>query len=90
MSELILSDTYCPRCQSRVGVQWFFRAFFFVITLAATVAVGVVVLAAQGLYAALLMISVPVGAIGFIKARFCPLVVRVKDLVAEDSTRQES
>lgn len=76
MSELILSDTYCQNCRSRIGVHWFFRVVFFAVTLAATIAVGIVVLAAEGLYAALFMISVPIGAIGFIKARFCPLVVR--------------
>ena len=76
MSELILSDAYCQNCQSRVGIQWFFRITFFLVTLIATVAVGLIVLVAEGLYAALLVISVPIGAIGFIKARFCPLVVR--------------
>ncbi len=71
-------------------MQGFFRAVFFIVTLAATVAVGVIVLAAQGLYAALLMVSVPVGAIGFIKARFCPLVVRDKNPMTEESFRQGS
>ena len=76
VSELILSDAECLRCHQRIGVQWLFRAFFFVVTFAATAVTAIVVLADQGLYAALLMISVPIGAIGFIKARYSPLVVR--------------
>jgi hypothetical protein len=45
-----------------------------------------VVLIDQGLYAALLMISLPIGAIGFIKGRFCPLVVRRR----QDEARKSS
>lgn len=59
-----------------VGVHWVFRAFFFIVVLAATIAVGLVVLATQGVYAALLLISLPIGALGFVKARCCPLVVK--------------
>jgi hypothetical protein len=64
-----------PR-RSRVGVHWLFRSVFFVIILVATLLTAFVVLIDQGLYAALLMISVPIGATGFIKARFCPLVLK--------------
>ncbi len=76
VTELILSDAICPSCGQLIGVQWLFRAFFFVVILAATCVTGFVFAVDQGLYAALLMISVPIGAIGFIKARFSPLVVR--------------
>ena len=63
-----------------------FRAIFFVVILAATVVVGVVVLVDQGLYAAILMISLPIGAIGIIKARYCPLVVRNQEPDAEGTS----
>jgi hypothetical protein len=63
-----------------------FRAVFFVVILAATVSLGFVVLIDQGLYAALLMISLPIGAIGYIKARYCPLVVRKKVPGAEGTS----
>jgi hypothetical protein len=73
---MIISDVNCSACGQLVGVHWAFRAVFFVIILAVTFFTAIVVLVDQGLYAALLMFSVPIGAIGFIKARFCPLVVR--------------
>ena len=74
MSGMIISDVNCNACGQLVGVHWLFRAVFFVIILAVTSFTVIVVLVDQGLYAALLMITVPIGAIGFIKARFCPLV----------------
>jgi hypothetical protein len=87
VSALILSDTFCPSCGQLVGVQWVFKATFFLIILVATAAVGVLVLVDQGLYAAILMVSLPIGAIGFIKARYCPLVVRKQK---PDTTRASS
>lgn len=83
VSGLILSDVVCPNCGQQVGVRWVYRAIFFVVVLAATIGLGLVVLVDQGLYAALLMISLPIGAIGFIKARYCPLVIRKHEPGAE-------
>ena len=77
VSRLMLSDAYCSSCGEIVGVHWFFRAFFFVVILASTVTLGLIMLIDQGPYAALLMISLPIGAIGIIKAKFSPLVVRL-------------
>lgn len=76
MAGLIVSDVTCPQCGRQVGVHWFFRTVFFIVILLATILTVLIVLADQGLYAALLMISLPIGAIGFIKARFSPLVLR--------------
>lgn len=86
VSGLILSDVLCPNCGELVGVQRVFKAVFFLIILVATIVVGFVVLVDQGVYAALLMISLPIGAIGFIKARYCPLVVRNKNPNAEGAS----
>jgi len=86
VSGLILSDVECAGCGQLIGVQWAFKAAFFVIILVATVFTGFIVLVDQGLYAALLMITVPIGAIGFIKARYSPLVVRRKDPDAQGSS----
>jgi len=74
VSGMIVSDVNCHACGQLVGVHGIFRAVFFVIILAVTSLVAIVVLVDQGVYAALLMITVPIGAIGFIKARYCPLV----------------
>lgn len=73
VSGLIVSNVDCSSCRQLVGVHWLFRAIFFVIIFAVTIVTAVIVLADQGLYAALFMISVPIGVIGYIKARFCPL-----------------
>ena len=50
-----------------------FRVVFFVAILSVTVPSTLAVLAQQGVYAALLWVPFPIGALGFIKARFCPL-----------------
>ena len=63
-----------------------YKAIFFVVILVATIVGGVVVLIDQGLYAALLMLSLPVGAIGFIKARYCPVVIKKQQLGDERSS----
>lgn len=76
VSGLIVSNVHCPGCGQLVGVHWLFKAVFFVIILAVTLVTIVVVFADQGLYAALLMFSVPIGVIGYIKARFCPLEIK--------------
>lgn len=73
MSDLIVSNADCSSCGELIGVHWLFKAIFFVIIFAVTLVTAVIVLVDQGLYAALLMISVPIGVIGYIKARFCPL-----------------
>jgi len=49
-----------------------FFALIFVTTTLSTIAV----LAQQGLYAALIWLPFPIGAIGYVKARFCPLVTK--------------
>lgn len=76
VTELIVSDAVCEQCVQVVGVHWLFRSVFFVIIFIATLFTVAVVHVRQGFYAALLMATVPVGAIGFVKARFCPLVIR--------------
>jgi len=83
---LILSDVVCTQCGQSVGVHWLFRSVFFVIILVATLLTVFVVLIDQGIYAALLMFSVPIGAIGFIKARFCPLVLKRPEPEPQDSS----
>jgi len=67
-----------------------YKAIFFVVILVATIVVGLVVLIYQGLYAALLMVSLPIGAIGIIKARYCPLVIRRQEPGAENSSGRET
>lgn len=70
---LIASNTICSSCGSVVGVRWFWRVGFIIATLVVAVPTTVAVFAQQGIYAALLWAPFPIGAIGYLKARFCPL-----------------
>jgi hypothetical protein len=77
-----MSDVLCRVCGKRIGVHWVFRSLFSVLILLAAAGTGLIVYVDQGLYAALLFVSVPIGALGYIKARFAPLVVR-RDLTRD-------
>lgn len=75
-SELLVSDAKCPQCGSTIGVHWLFGTFFYVVIFAVAGISTVVVLARFGIFAAILWFSFPIGAIGYLKARFSPLVSR--------------
>ncbi len=59
-----------------VGVHWLFGGFFYVIIFIVAAVTTIIVLSQFGIFAAILWFSFPVGAIGFLKARFSPLVVK--------------
>ena len=71
-----MSHTVCAHCDEAIDVHWLFRGVFFIVTFVVAALTGIIVFADQGLYAAILLVSLPIGAIGYIKARFSPLVVR--------------
>ena len=77
--ELIVSDARCPACGKIVGPQWLVRFVVFLVLAAVTTVTTVIVLAQFGVYAALLWFSFPIGTLGYLKARFAPLVVRRQD-----------
>ena len=79
LSELLVSDTRCAGCGSVVGPQRLIGALFFVVTAAATAVSTLAVLAQFGLYAAIFWFSVPIGAIGYLRARLSPLISRQTD-----------
>jgi uncharacterized membrane protein len=85
VTELIFSDAICANCDHLVRVHWLFRTVFFVAIFIATLLTVLVVLVDQGLYAAILMFTVPIGALGFIKARFSPLVSESQNSARENS-----
>ena len=72
-SALIASSCFCSNCGSLVGVHWFWRTGFVIATLIIAVPTTVAVFAQQGIYAALLWAPFPIGALGYLKARYCPL-----------------
>ncbi len=73
VSELLVSNARCPNCHSAVGVHWLFGSVFFVIIFAVAAISTFLVLARFGVFAAILWFSFPIGAIGYLKARFSPL-----------------
>ncbi len=76
VTSLILTRAFCPTCGSLIGVRRLYALLFFVVTFAVTAASCIAILAQQGFYAALIWLPLPIGALGYIKARFCPLQVR--------------
>ena len=73
ISGLLVSNVRCPNCGKTIGPHWFFGMAFFVVIFAITFVSTVAVLAQFGIYAAILWFSFPIGAIGYLKARFSPL-----------------
>jgi hypothetical protein len=71
-----MSRVVCANCNRLIGVHWLFRVLFFIVIFPAAVLTALVVFVDQGLYAALLFVSLPIGAIGYIKARVSPLTVQ--------------
>lgn len=76
VSELLLGAASCPACHKIVGVHWLAAAvantIIAIVTLASTAAIFV----QQGVYAAILWFSVPIGALSYLKARYCPLEIK--------------
>jgi hypothetical protein len=90
VSSLVMADVDCANCKQLIGVHWLFRFLFFIIIFPAAALTGLVVYVDQGLYAALLFVSLPIGAIGYIKARFSPLAVRRQRSMPRRSTERVS
>lgn len=73
VSDLLVSNARCVNCGSTVGVHWLFGSIFYVIIFIVASVTTIMVLAQFGIFAAILWFSFPVGAIGYLKARFSPL-----------------
>ena len=80
VSEVLLSDTHCSACSTRIGFHWTISVAFGAIIVPVTLISTVMVLAQMDLYAALLWLPFPIGAISYLKARLCPLVTKVDNL----------
>jgi hypothetical protein len=77
IKRLLLSNYDCRACGAVVRAHWFYGMLFYFLTFVVTLFFTLAVLASQGLYAAILMFPLPIGAIGYLRARFCPLEARV-------------
>ena len=83
-ADLIFGDCRCPACGTRVRVNRFASLLFSLVIIVVTVGSSVAVFTMFGIYAVILWFAFPIGAIGYIKARFCPLTV-----ATSDQSRQE-
>jgi hypothetical protein len=83
-ADLVFGDCGCPNCGARVRVNRFASILFSLVIIAVTVGSSVAVYSMFGVYAVIIWFAFPIGAIGFLKARYCPLTV-----VPQDHSRQE-
>ena len=60
-------------CGSLVKAQRLYGVLFNILIIVVTLFSTVAVLLGQGFYAAILLLPFPLGAIGYLKARFCQL-----------------
>ena len=74
VSELLFGSCQCPTCRFDVRVNRFASALFTLAIIVVTVGTSLMVLTLFGIYAVILWFAFPIGAIGYLKARFCPLV----------------
>ena len=74
MSELLFGSCRCPTCHFDVRVNRVASSIFTLAIIAVTVGTSLMVLTLFGIYAVILWFAFPIGAIGYLKARFCPLV----------------
>ena len=75
VAELLFGVCRCPNCQLDVRVNRFASLLFSLVIVAVTVATSLMVLSLFGVYAVILWFAFPIGAIGYLKARYCPLTV---------------
>ena len=76
--ELLFGDCRCKSCLRIIGVRRIVSAIASFVIFAVAIATTLVVLVALDLWAALLWFTLPVGALSYVKARFCPLEARPK------------
>lgn len=74
--ELLFGNCRCGSCRCIVGVRRFASAIANAVIFAIATLTTLIVFIELGLYAALLWFTLPVGALSYLKARFCPLEVK--------------
>jgi uncharacterized protein (DUF983 family) len=74
-TDLLVGSVRCPACATRIGMNRFVSFLFSVLIVAVTVTTSYMVLSLYGIYAVIVWFVFPVGAIGYLRARFSPLRV---------------
>lgn len=75
ISDLIVATGECGHCRAEVNVRGPYRVLFAIVITLIAVPSTLAVLLQQGIYAALLWLPFPIGALGFLRAKVCPLTV---------------
>ena len=73
---ILLSNCECPFCRKIIGVHSVVAAFTFPIIILASVISSIVVYAQFGYTYAIVLFPVPIGALGYIVARYASLQVK--------------
>jgi len=75
VASVLFARYRCPNCKSLVGISTVPAAIVNALILIATVITTGMVFLQSGLYAAIVWLPFPVGALSYLKARFCSLQV---------------
>ena len=73
VQDVLFSDYPCPHCKRMIGVHGIASFAFAVLIFLVTLVTTFVVLLQFDIYAAILWFSLPIGALSYVKARYCPL-----------------
>ena len=76
VTALLFAEFRCPNCSGLVRVTRFQAAAFNLLILVVTLATSGMIFLQAGLYAAIVWLPFPIGALSYVKARFCSLDVR--------------
>ncbi len=74
--ELVFRDCRCRNCLRIIGVHRVASVIASIVIFTVAVVTTLIVLIELDLWAALLWFTLPVGALSYVKARFCPLDTR--------------
>lgn len=83
---LLFGNCRCVSCRCIVGIRRLALAVANAVIFATAIVTTLVVFIELGLYAALLWFTLPVGALSYVKARFCPLEVKPEPFRSGDSS----
>jgi uncharacterized protein (DUF983 family) len=75
LSGLLVGPCRCTACGVTVQVNRAVSSLFSVLILVVTLVTSYMVLSLFGIYAVVVWFIFPIGAIGYLRARFCPLTV---------------
>ncbi len=73
--DLLVGSVRCSACRHRIGLNRFVSMLFSILIVVVTVVTSYMVLSLYGIYAVIVWFIFPIGAIGYLRARFCPLKV---------------